>query len=160
MEHKVTLVPEGGSMMVPGGGVLSGCGVTKNKDANCQLFQSPMPSRKHFSLFWVLTPCGVMEASRPSETLVTYRNTTRRYNPEHLHLNIHRRGNLKSLFISRVPSHRMLNFLENQHSAVHSVKYSQILAHSMLITKFLAGDHHAILSWITLVFKTISTKST
>jgi hypothetical protein len=36
-----------------------------------------------------------MEAVRPSETLVSYRNTTRRHNPEDRGLNLHRRENLK-----------------------------------------------------------------
>jgi len=37
-----------------------------------------------------------LEAAIFSETLVTYRNTTRRQNPEDLDLNLHRRENLKS----------------------------------------------------------------
>jgi hypothetical protein len=37
-----------------------------------------------------------MEAARFSETLVSYRNTTRRHNPEDLGLNLHYPENLKS----------------------------------------------------------------
>jgi len=37
-----------------------------------------------------------MEAGRSSETLVTYRITTRRHNPEDHDVNLHRRVNLKS----------------------------------------------------------------
>jgi hypothetical protein len=39
-----------------------------------------------------------MGAALPSETLVSYRITTRRYNPEDHDFNLHRRENLKSLF--------------------------------------------------------------
>jgi hypothetical protein len=35
-----------------------------------------------------------MEAGKSSETLVSYRNTTRRHSPEDLDLNLHRRENL------------------------------------------------------------------
>jgi hypothetical protein len=38
----------------------------------------------------------MMEASRTSETLVNFYQTTRRYNPEDSHLRTHRRENLKS----------------------------------------------------------------
>jgi hypothetical protein len=38
----------------------------------------------------------MMEAARTSEKLVNFYQTTRRYNPEHSHLRIHRRENLKS----------------------------------------------------------------
>jgi hypothetical protein len=37
-----------------------------------------------------------MEAARSSETLVSYRNTARRHNPEDLDLNLQRSENLKS----------------------------------------------------------------
>jgi hypothetical protein len=37
-----------------------------------------------------------MEAAGTSETFVSYRNTTRRHNPEYLDLNLHRRENLTS----------------------------------------------------------------
>jgi len=38
-----------------------------------------------------------MDASRPSETLVSYRNTTRRQNAEDLHLNLEHCGNILHL---------------------------------------------------------------
>jgi hypothetical protein len=38
----------------------------------------------------------MMEAARTSETLVTFYQTTRRYNPEDSHLHTHRRENLRS----------------------------------------------------------------
>jgi hypothetical protein len=38
----------------------------------------------------------MMEATRTSETLVNFYQTTRRYNPEDSHLRTHRRENLKS----------------------------------------------------------------
>jgi hypothetical protein len=38
----------------------------------------------------------MMEAARTSETLVSFYQTTRRYNPEDSHLRTHRRENLKS----------------------------------------------------------------
>jgi hypothetical protein len=38
----------------------------------------------------------MMEAARTSETLVTFYQTTRRYNPEDSHLRTHRRENLRS----------------------------------------------------------------
>jgi len=37
-----------------------------------------------------------MEAAGTSETLVSYRSTTRRYNPEDLDVNLYRRKNLVS----------------------------------------------------------------
>jgi hypothetical protein len=40
----------------------------------------------------------MMEATRTSETLVNFYQTTRRYNPEDSHLRTHRRENLKSYF--------------------------------------------------------------
>jgi len=59
--------------------------------------------------FWVVMPCSVVvgyqhfggpycfhlqgEAARISDTLFSFRNTTRRHNPETLDLNLHRRGN-------------------------------------------------------------------
>jgi hypothetical protein len=38
----------------------------------------------------------MMEAGRTSETLVNFYQTTRRYNPEDIHVHTHRRENLKS----------------------------------------------------------------
>jgi hypothetical protein len=38
----------------------------------------------------------MMEAARTSETLVNFYQTTRRYNPEDIHLRTHRRENVKS----------------------------------------------------------------
>jgi hypothetical protein len=38
----------------------------------------------------------MMEAARTSETSVNFYQTTWRYNPEHSHLHIHHRENLKS----------------------------------------------------------------
>jgi hypothetical protein len=38
----------------------------------------------------------MMEAAKTSETLVSFYQTTRRYNPEDSHLRAHRRENLKS----------------------------------------------------------------
>jgi hypothetical protein len=38
----------------------------------------------------------MMEAASPSETLVNFYQTTRRYNPEDSHLQTRRRENLKS----------------------------------------------------------------
>jgi hypothetical protein len=40
-----------------------------------------------------------IEAARTSETLVNFRQTTWRYNPEDSHLRTHRRENLKSYLI-------------------------------------------------------------
>jgi len=37
-----------------------------------------------------------MEATRSSETFISYRNTTRRHKPEELYVNLHGRGNPKS----------------------------------------------------------------
>jgi hypothetical protein len=44
----------------------------------------------------------VMEVARTSETLVTFYQTTRRYNPEDSHLRTHRRENLKSYYMFQV----------------------------------------------------------
>jgi hypothetical protein len=44
-----------------------------------------------------------MEAARTSETLVSYRNTTQRHNPDELDLNLHLRENIKSR-ISTLPA--------------------------------------------------------
>jgi hypothetical protein len=41
----------------------------------------------------------MMEAARPSETLVNFYQTTRRYNPEDSYLRTHRRENLKFYLI-------------------------------------------------------------
>jgi hypothetical protein len=41
----------------------------------------------------------MMEAARTSETLVSFYQTTRRYNPEDSHLRTHRRENLKSYIL-------------------------------------------------------------
>jgi uncharacterized membrane protein YjjP (DUF1212 family) len=43
-------------------------------------------------IFWNVTPCSIvftlkMEAAKSSETLVSYSNTTRRYNLDELDLN-------------------------------------------------------------------------
>jgi hypothetical protein len=38
-----------------------------------------------------------MEAAMPSETSVSYHNTTRRHNPEQLDVNLHHRENYKPL---------------------------------------------------------------
>jgi uncharacterized sporulation protein YeaH/YhbH (DUF444 family) len=43
-----------------------------------------------------------MKAARTSETLLSYHNTTRRYEPEDLDLNHLRRENLKSRKLSRI----------------------------------------------------------
>jgi hypothetical protein len=58
------------------------------------------------AVFWVVAPCSLveiyqfialmMEAARSSETLVSFYQTTRRYNPEDSHLRTNRRENLKS----------------------------------------------------------------
>jgi hypothetical protein len=37
----------------------------------------------------------MMEAAKTSETMVNFYQTTRRYNPENIHLRTHRRENLK-----------------------------------------------------------------
>jgi len=42
-----------------------------------------------------------MEAAWTSETLVSYRNTRQRHNPEELDFNIHRRENLRTLTMSK-----------------------------------------------------------
>jgi hypothetical protein len=50
--------------------------------------------RIQVQVVWVVTPCSVdmkMEASRFSETLVSYHNTLLRHNPEDLDLNLFRR---------------------------------------------------------------------
>jgi hypothetical protein len=49
-----------------------------------------------------------MEATRTSETLVNFYQTTRRYNPEDSHLHTHRRENLKSYYRLRVFENRVL----------------------------------------------------
>jgi len=66
---------------------------------------------------WVAMPCSVavgyylqgeVDTARPSETLVSYRNTTRRHIPEDLDLN-HHRENLKSRTMENI-----LTFLEGE----------------------------------------------
>jgi hypothetical protein len=65
-------------------------------------------------VLWPMTPCSVavgyqiseyltasifrvkMETARSFETLVSYRNATRRHNPENLYLSLHLRENFKS----------------------------------------------------------------
>jgi hypothetical protein len=47
------------------------------------------------AVFWVFRAL-MMEAARTYETLVNFYRTTRRYNPEDIHLRTHRRENLKS----------------------------------------------------------------
>jgi hypothetical protein len=39
-------------------------------------------------VFWVVTPCRVVEAARSSETLVPYRNTSRRHKAEDLDMDV------------------------------------------------------------------------
>jgi hypothetical protein len=52
------------------------------------------------AVFWAIAL--MMEATRTSETLVNFYQTTRRYSPEDNHLNIRRCENLKS-YLSQIP---------------------------------------------------------
>jgi hypothetical protein len=50
-----------------------------------------------------------MEASRSSETLVSYRNSVRRHNPEDIDLNLHRCENLKCRIPREIPQNPYFN---------------------------------------------------
>jgi 16S rRNA C1402 (ribose-2'-O) methylase RsmI len=58
------------------------------------------------AVFWVVAPMRalialMMEAARTSETLVSFYQTTRRYNPKDSHLRTHRLENLKSYLLTQ-----------------------------------------------------------
>jgi hypothetical protein len=69
-------------------------------------FPTAKPKVMKMAVFWVVAPCSLvevvasiiramMEAARTSETLVTFHQTTRRYNLEDSHLHSRLRENLK-----------------------------------------------------------------
>jgi hypothetical protein len=65
----------------------------------------PPPPRNKVSVtwmavFWVVAIALMMEAARTSETLVSFCQTTRRYNPEDSHLRTHRLENLRCYLLS------------------------------------------------------------
>jgi len=72
------------------------------------LVKLSMAVKFQVDVFWVVMSCSVAVGYQRfgglcclhlqgEETLVSYRNTARRHNPEDLDLNLHRRENLKSL---------------------------------------------------------------
>jgi hypothetical protein len=67
-------------------------------------------SKLKMAVFWVVAP---MEAARTSETLVNFYQTTRCYNPEDSHLHNHRRENLKSYLMSKLPLQQMITNQSN-----------------------------------------------
>jgi hypothetical protein len=70
-----------------------------------------------------------MEATRTSETLVNFYQTTRCYNPEDSNLHTHRRENLKSYSDSSIYETKRISFLK-----VHAYeKIRQYLARGNLI---------------------------
>jgi hypothetical protein len=73
------------------------------------------------AVFWVVAPCSLvevyqrialmMEATRTSETLVNFYQTTRRFNPEDSHLRTHRRENLKSYYVCIMVSKKSVTLI-------------------------------------------------
>jgi hypothetical protein len=96
-------------------------------------------------VLWVVTPCRDMvrcqrleepcftlktEAARFSETMVSYRNTTQRHNPEDHDFNLHRRKNLQSR------SWDLLRFIDWQKSLKFKRSINVKVKISLCLTKY------------------------
>jgi hypothetical protein len=105
------------------------------------------------AVFWVVAPCSLalmMEAANTSETSVNFYQTTRRNNPEYIHLHIRRRENLKSQLLEWT-SHKQSSIpfapglcttagIKCLINGRHYLFFGQIF--KLLITDLFHGHHH------------------